>query len=294
MKGISLQRRSRRQHGFAFIELLLILVVLGLLASLWSPMHRRLREKTYITIDQSNIRQILRGSALYNSDNDDRMAHPTWGSDLTGPDGWAYLTSKAGRDIPGATQNVPGSCAGRDVNTPQFTNQLAYFKVGQVSQYLPDVRTAWCPKDVATRYAGSRLRQLWLSRPVKVTSYSWNATIAGLVGRAGQNLPIGKTYKITDFRPEDWQMWESNDSDAFNFSDAANNPENISELFSLRHSGLRGWWSVPIPTRNLQGGIVVGTFGGTAHYVRWPQAYDLMRQKIPPPNEILNGPGYRY
>lgn len=292
-----MQNQHRRPHGFALVELLLILVVLTILASLWSPMHRRLREKTYITIDQSNIRQILRGSALYNGDNNDHMAHPTWGGDLTGPDGWAYLTTKGRREIPGATMNVPGSCAGVDVDSPRFTNQLAYFKVGQVSQYLPDVRTFWCPKDVATRTDGPNagaLRRLWLARPVKVTSYSWNATIAGLVGRPGQNVPIGKTYKVFQFRPDDWQIWENNESDAFYFNDAADNPENPFELFSMRHSGLKGWWRTSSVGRSLPGGAVVGTFGGAAHYVRWPKVSDLLRRRIPPPNEILNGPGYRY
>ncbi|MGZ8899412.1 MAG: hypothetical protein ACXW3Z_04890 [Limisphaerales bacterium] len=293
MKGISLQNRSRRRHGFALIELILILIVLTLLASLWSPMHRRLREKNFITIDQSNIRQILRGSALYNADNNDHMAHPTWGSDLTGPDGWAYLTTKGNREIPGATMNVPGSCAGRDVDTPQFTNQLAYFKVGQVSQYLPDVKTAWCPKDVATRRSSTSLRQLWLGRSMKVTSYTWNATIAGLVGRTGQNVPNGKTYKVTQFLPTDWQMWEKDETVVFNFNDAASHPEVAGELFSRRHLGSNGRGGSLI-SRNTSGGIMVGTFGGNAQLVQWPKAVDLMTKRIPPPNEILNGPGYRY
>jgi Tfp pilus assembly protein FimT len=149
-----LQRRSN-QAGFALIELLLIGVILAAFVFLWTPRFARMREKTHVTIDLANFRQILQGSALYNAENDDRMPHPTWGADLTGPDGWAYLTSKAGRDIPGAFANFPGSCAGRDVNSAQFTNQLAFFKKGQVTQYLPNVKTAWCPKDVATRGAGA-------------------------------------------------------------------------------------------------------------------------------------------
>ena len=279
--------------GFALLDLIVVVVFVSLFAAIWSSMHSRFRERTYITIDLNNVRQILHGSALYNSDNNDHMAHPTWGSDLTGPDGWAYLTSKAGREIPGATMNVPGSCAGRDVNTLQFTNQLAYFKAGQVSQYLPDVKTAWCPKDVATRKSGGRLRTLWLGRAMKVTSYSWNATIGGYIGLNPGDLN-GRTYKVSQFQPTDWQMWEGNENDSFNFNDAADNPENPAEMFSLRHAGTQSWWTTFGPgKRNYRGGAVVGSFGGTASYVRWSKVYDLVAKKIPAPNEILNGPGYR-
>ena len=279
-------------RGFALIDLLFLVVILAALAAVFSSVPERLRERTHITIDLNNLRQILHASALYSNENNDHLAYPTWGGDLTGPDGWAYLTSKNGREIPGATMNVPGSCAGRDVNTPQFTNQLAYFKVGQVSQYLPGVETAWCPKDVSTRGPEARLRQLWLGRPVKVTSYSWNGTTAGVVGKPGQNVPVGKTYKISQFLPTDWQMWEANDADAFNFNDAAVNPEQV-DIFSKRHAGLKAWWTFTSARRNLPGGAVVGVFGGSAQFVRWSKIYDLNSRKIASPNEILNGPGYR-
>lgn len=278
--------------GFALVDLIVVVVVVSFFAAICSSLHSRLRERTYITIDLNNVRQILHGSTLYNSDNNGYMAHPTWGGDLTGPDGWAYLTAKAGREVPGATMNVPGSCAGVDVDNSRFTNQLAFFKVGQVSQYLPDVRTAWCPKDVATRYRG-RLRTLWIGRPMKVTSYSWNGTIGGYVGPRAAPLN-GKTYKVSQFQPADWQMWEGNESDSFHFNDAADHPESIEETFSRRHAGPKDWLnSSALMKRGYPGGAVVGTFGGSAQYVRWPKVFDLVVKKIPAPNEILNGPGYR-
>jgi hypothetical protein len=56
-------------------------------------------------------------------------------------------------------------------------------------------------------------------------------------------------------------MWENDESDAFNFNDAADNPENPFELMSRRHSGQRNWISATSRPRNLPGGAVVGTFG---------------------------------
>jgi hypothetical protein len=89
-------------------------------------------------------------------------------------------------------------------------------------------------------------------------------------------------------------MWESNEADAFNFADAASNPEDAVELLSLRHSGRRNWWGFGSVSRNLSGGAVVGAFAGSAQFVRWPKIYDLRAKRIPAPNEILNGPGFQH
>ncbi|HEX7860304.1 MAG TPA: hypothetical protein VF773_08275 [Verrucomicrobiae bacterium] len=283
-----------RNEAFALLELLLVVVVIGMLLAVWGASLNRVREKTYITLDLANFRQILKASAIYSSDNSDYMAHPTWGwiSSGVGPDGWAYITSNQGR-LPGLPTAIP-SCEGRDVNSAQFTNQLAFFSKGQVTQYLDDgVKTTWCPKDVAYREAshGSRARQLWLARSVKVTSYAWNGTVGGY---AGKPLDLnGKTYRVSQFQPSDWLMWEMDESDPFNFNDAADHPE-VDEGFSRRHSGQRDWWvTTSNGPRNLSGGAIVGAFGGTAHYVRWPRVWDLRNRRVAAPNEIFNGPEYR-
>jgi len=246
-----------------------------------------------MTLDINNAKQIALGSHMYTAENDDRLAHPTWGGDLSGSDGWAYLTSKKSRAVPGATLATPTSAAGKDINSTQFTNQLAFFKVSQVGQYLNDVKSTWCPKDVATR-GGGRLKQLWLDRPVKVTSYCWNGTIGGYVGSRGSAPTEGKTYKVSDFLPTDWQFWEQNENMGFYFNDAGNNPESLGETVSFRHSGAGTWWTFQTLTNpNLPGGAVVGTFGGTAQFVKWNKTHSLVTQKVPFPNEILNGPRYQ-
>jgi hypothetical protein len=174
-----------RESAFALGELVVVLVVVGMLLSLWGASLNRVREKTFVTIDLANLRQILNASAMYSSENSGYMAHPTWGADLTGPDGWAYITSNNGR-LPGYPVTPP-HCISRDVNSREFTNQLAFFRKGQVTQYLEDgVKTTWCPKDAAYREArhGTRARQNWLGRAVKVTSYGWNGTVGGYGGKA--------------------------------------------------------------------------------------------------------------
>lgn len=244
--------------------------------------------------DLNNVKQVLLASQMYSTDNNDLLPHPTWGSiDGTangGPDGWAYAVANAGR-IPGGPAYIP-SAASRDLNSVQFSNQVQFFKIDQLGPFLSDYHVLWCPKDVATRSSG-RLKAAWLARYVKVTSYAWNGTIGGYVGPKAGQITGGKTYKLGNFLPTDWQMWEQNETDGFFFNDAGNNPLTSGETISLRHSGLAAWWTLPFATqRNLPGGAVVGAFGGHAQLVKWPQVWDLINQKVPYPNAILNGPGF--
>jgi prepilin-type N-terminal cleavage/methylation domain-containing protein len=284
------------KKGFTLIELLVVIAIIAILASLLLPALSKAKDKAQATIDINNVKQVLLASGMYATENQDHLAHPGWGTDLSGPDCWAYLTSKGTRDVPGATQGTPGSCAGFFENSKQFTNQLAFYKVGQVTSYLKDVRTTWCPKDVATRGSG-QLKQLWKDRPVKVTSYCWNGTIGGYCGKTGKvpsdgNGLKGKTFTTSDFLATDWQMWEQNESMGFYFNDAGNNPTTPGEVLSLRHSGRANWLAAEAQqTRNLPGGGLVGFFGGSAQLVKWPKCYDLIHAPQSAwPNDLLNGP----
>jgi hypothetical protein len=258
-----------------------------------------------MTVDLNNVKQVLLASHLYANDNNDHLAHPSWGGDLSGPDSWVYATRNNGR-IPGLPDNaVPGSAAGADVNTAKFSNQVAFFRISQLGPFLTDYKMCWCPKDVATRNLGSpldpkSLKSRWLGRPLKLTSYCWNGTIGGYnnIGKASLT-PDGKTYKLSNFLATDWQLWEQNELDAFNFNDASNVPPpgNAGNGVSIRHAGVGAWWTISNPNgqstvNNLPGGAVIGTFSGSAQQVKWKYSWYLIN-KAPIPNEIFNGPIYQ-
>ena len=95
------------------------------------------------------MKQILLASHMYATDNNDYLAHPGWGGDLTGPDCWAYATKNNGR-WPGGP-GAPQSCAGW-IRFPEIQQPDGlFFRIGQLGPFLTTVKVWNALKDVAIR-----------------------------------------------------------------------------------------------------------------------------------------------
>src|SRR5438094_10496065 len=133
MKSNLLFRRAHdsRHRAFSRTDLAALIGVVALLSLLVFPVLAREADSAERAVCLNNMQRIMAAVAMYSTDNNDSLPHPSWGSDLTGPDNWCYATVNRGRDpdLPvNATADALANCYGRGENSPQFSNQVRFFK----------------------------------------------------------------------------------------------------------------------------------------------------------------------
>lgn len=279
------QAGKAETRGFSRTDLVAVIGVVVLLSLVFLPALARENDDPERAVCLKNMQQIMAAVAMYSTDNNDFLPHPSWGGNLTGPDNWCYATVNRGRDpeLPvNATATSLADCTGRSERSIQFSNQLRFFKIGQLARFLESQRGLICPTDWRESMSGKSFQ--YIGRPLKLTSYSMSGVVVGYPRQGLQ--PSGKTYKTSDFLPTDILLWEENEISppgtppGFTFNDAASNPETSGEGLSRRHTVANG-----------EGMGVVGRSGALADFVKWGTFNTFLIK--PRPNDLLCGPGYQ-
>ncbi len=176
--------------GFASLELLVLVLVVGLISiSLW-PAVARTKLPSARTKCMDNLRQLMQATGMFALDNRDALPYPNWGNSVPG---WLYKPT---------------------LSVPPKPSDSAYAS-GLLWQFTSKKDLYWCPLDFTSRYYSMRDNQL--------STYVMNGAVCGY------GSLFSSSYRLSQFKGEAYCLWEPdetlNNIGAFAYNDASSYPD---------------------------------------------------------------------
>jgi prepilin-type N-terminal cleavage/methylation domain-containing protein len=233
------------EKGFTLIELLVVIAIIAILAAMLLPALASAKEKAQRMQCVNNNKQFALATHMYTSDNKESLPYPNWNSPWYV--GWLY--NPVGSTVPDITR------------APYVTNPSGAYEGGELWPYLKNMGVYRCPLD-RTNTVEWRLRANKLSTYVMTGAVCWFGKIAP------------RSYKLTDFRPLDYMMWEPDaDASGNNYNDGSSYPDS-NEGLGHRHGKIGG---------------IVTAFGGHSLWVKYKAWANLSLSNTR--NELWCSPG---
>lgn len=175
------QPRPRRRPAFTILEVLVVVGIIGVLASILISVVGSARDQGRRTMCANNVRQLTLAAITFATENDGRLPQCNWVSQEGAPNevGWLYRAPNRGKRADGS-------------GAPEHR------RTGAMWKYLQNDNSYRCPAHYAPFIRSGPSEEL--------TSYLMNGAVAGF---GKQPLPF---YRIRQFRPEDILFVESDES----------------------------------------------------------------------------------